>query len=213
VTHRRVAGTAYAPPSPRDAGSGGNWPNRDYSGIKPRSLREAYQWWQQNCRDVAPRRRARGWEQQQLAEEAGISVNTLQRIERGEWVAAHNLFQVCSVLDLGVAQTVDIHDPGQDFGTGSDPATERRFARPAATDRVATREEVLARRQVIVALARHHNLLEPKVGAAGTVYVRSNGSGFAPLWRFASVVAQTLGVRVNVSPDEAAAIRDEADPL
>jgi transcriptional regulator with XRE-family HTH domain len=198
-TGGRVAGTAYAPPSPRDAGSGDNWPNRDYSSIKPRSLREAYQWWQQICRDVAPRRRARGWEQQQLAEEAGISVNTLQRIERGEWVAAHNLFQVCSVLDLRVAQTVDLDDPAQDFGKGSDPDRDRRLARPAATDRVATREEVLAGRAVIAALTRHHNLLEPRVDLNGVLYVRSGSEGFAPLWRFASVVAQTLGVGAGVA--------------
>jgi hypothetical protein len=51
-------------------------------------------------------------------------VNRLQRIERGEWVAAHNLFQVCSVLDLRVAQTVDVNDPSQDFGTGRDAAAE-----------------------------------------------------------------------------------------
>jgi ribosome-binding protein aMBF1 (putative translation factor) len=106
-----VAGTAYAPPSPRDAGSGGNWPNRDYSSIKPRSLREAYQWWQQICRDVAPRRRARGWEQQQLADEAGNALNTVQRIERGEWTAAHNLFLVCAVLGLRIEQTVDVPTP------------------------------------------------------------------------------------------------------
>jgi transcriptional regulator with XRE-family HTH domain len=33
---------------------------------------------------VAPRRRTRGWEQQQLAEAAGIALNTVRRIERGE---------------------------------------------------------------------------------------------------------------------------------
>jgi len=45
------------------------------------------------------------------------------------------------------------------------------------------------------------------------VYARSNASGVAPLWRFASVVARTVGAWVNVSSDEAAAIRAEAEPL
>ena len=148
---------------------------------------------------------ARGWEQQQLADEAGIALNTVQRIERGEWVAAHNLFPVCSVLDLRVEQTVDLDDPAQDFGKGSDPDRDRRLARPAATDRVATREEVLAGRAVIAALAHHHNLLEPRVDLNGVLYVRSGREGFASLWRFASVVARTLGVWVQVSPDIARA--------
>jgi len=213
-TGGRVAGKSYAPPAPREAGHGARrWPNRDYSGVQPRALREAYQWWQQICRDVAPRRRSRGWEQEQLAEEAGIALNTVQRIERGEWVAAHNLFQVCSVLDLRVAQTVDIHDPAQDAGQGSDPVAERRLARPAAGDRIATYAEVLAGRAVVGALARHHGLLEPKVDLDGTLYVRSGGEGFARLWRFSSVLAQTLGVWVNVSDDEKAGNRAEAVPL
>ena len=212
-TGGRVAGQAYAPPSPRDAGSGRNWPNRDYSAIQPRSLREAYQWWQQICRDVAPRRRARRWEQQQLADEVGISVNTLQRIERGDWVAAHNLFQVCSVLDLRVAQTVDVNDPAQDYGTGADPAAERRLARPAATDRIANRDEVYAARGVIGPLARHHGLSEPRLDDAGVLYVRSGGEGFARLWRFATVLAQVLGVWVRVSDDEVKANEADAAPL
>ncbi|MCZ2849012.1 helix-turn-helix transcriptional regulator [Modestobacter sp. VKM Ac-2978] len=213
-TGGRVAGKAYAPIAPREAGSDeSRWPHRDYSDVQPRSLREAYQWWQQICRGVPPRRRSRGWEQQQLAEESGIALNTVQRIERGEWVAAHNLFQVCSVLDLRVEQTVDLDDPAQAFGKGSDPDRDRRLARPAATDRVATREEVLAGRTVIAALARHHNLTEPRVDDEGTVYVRSNASGVAPLWRFASVVAQTVGAWVNVSSDEGEANRHEAQPL
>jgi DNA-binding Xre family transcriptional regulator len=136
----RVAGKAYAPIAPREAGSDeSRWPHRDYSQVQPRSLREAYQWWQQICRGVPPRRRARGWEQQQLADEAGIALNTVQGIERGEWVAAHNLFQVCSVLDLRVEQTVDLDDPAQAFaravtrtGTGGWPARQPPTAsRPA----------------------------------------------------------------------------------
>jgi DNA-binding Xre family transcriptional regulator len=214
-TGGRVAGTAYAPIAPKEAGSGDSrWPQRDYSQVQPRSLREPYQWWQQICRSVPPRRRARRWEQQQLADEAGIALNTVQRIERGEWVAVHNLFQVCSVLDLRVEQTVDLDDPAQSFGKGSDPDRDRRLARPAATDRVATREEVLAGRAVLTALARHHELAEPRVDLDGTLYVGAARTGdFGPLWRFATVAAQTLGLWVNVSADEGAANRNEVQLL
>jgi DNA-binding Xre family transcriptional regulator len=213
-TGGRVAGKSYAPLAPRLAGHGNRrWPNCDYSQVQPRPLREAYVWWQQICKDVPVRRHTRGWEQQRLAEEAGIALNTVQRIERGEWVAAHNLFQVCSVLDLRVEQTVDVDDPAQDFGRGSDPRFDRRVGRPAATDRIATYAEVLAGRAVIGPLARHHGLLEPAVDLDGTLYVRSGGEGFARLWRFASVLAQTLGVWVNVSDDEGAANRNEAERL
>lgn len=211
-TGGRVAGTAYAPPAPAEAGDGGRWPHRDFSAVEPGPLREAYESWQAICRDVAPRRRARWWEQTDLATAAGIAVNTVQRIERGQWVAAHNLLMVCSALGLQIEQTVDVADVTA-RRSAADREARRSLARPAASDRVATREEVLAGRAVIAALARHHNLLEPRVDLDGTVYMRSGGSGFGPLWRFAAAVAQTLDVWVNVSPDQAEAIRTEADPL
>jgi hypothetical protein len=131
--------------------------------------------------------------------------------ERGEWVAAHNLFLVCSVLGLRIEQTVEVADPRP--AAPADRAARRALARPAAHDRVATREEVLAGRAVLTALARHHELAEPRVDLNGTVYVRSGGSGFGLLWRFATVAAQTLGVWVNVSADEGEANRNEAQLL
>jgi hypothetical protein len=115
------------------------------------------------------------------------------------------------VLGLRIEQTVDVTDPRPSPRTGR--AAARDVARPAGQDRVATRDEVLAGRAVIAALARHHDLLEPRVDLNGTLYVRAGRTGFGPLWRFATVVAQTLGVWVNVSPDEAQAIRSEADLL
>ena len=72
---------------------------------------------------------------------------------------------------------------------------------------------MLAGRAVLTALARHHELAEPRVDLNGTVYVRSGGSGFGLLWRFATVAAQTLGVWVNVSADEGEANRNEAQLL
>ena len=107
----RVAGQSYAPPAPRTVGTGSNWPYRDYSDVQPAALRETYEWWQAICRDVPPRRRARGWEQADRARESSIALSTVRRIERGEWTAAHNLFLVCSVLGLRVEQTVDVTDP------------------------------------------------------------------------------------------------------
>ena len=207
----RVAGQAYAPAAPATAGSGYAWPFRDYGDVESRPLREAYTWWQAIARDVADRRRARRWEQSQVADAAGVSLNTVQRIERGEWTAAHNLFFVCSALGLRIEQTVDVADPRPPSPT--DRAARRRMARPAALDRVATREEVMAGRAVITALARHHELLEPRVDLDGTLYVRSGRPGFGSLWRFSSVLAQTLGVWVNVSADDGEANRQEAELL
>ncbi|MCZ2818036.1 helix-turn-helix domain-containing protein [Modestobacter sp. VKM Ac-2984] len=211
-TGGRVAGQAYAPPAPATAGSGYAWPFRDYSGVEPRPLREAYQWWQAIARDVADRRRARRWEQGDVADAAGVALNTVQRIERGEWVAAHNLFLVCSVLGLRIEQIVEVADPRPPSPT--DRAARRGLARPATHDRVATREEVLAGRAVLSALARHHELTEPRVDLNGTVYVRAARTGdFSPLWRFSTVLAQTLGVWVNVSADQGEANRQEAELL
>ena len=208
----RVAGQAYAPPAPATAGSGYAWPFRSYTDVEPRPLREAYEWWQAIAQDVADRRRARRWEQADVADAAGVALNTVQRIERGEWVAAHNLFFVCSVLGLRVEQTVAVADPRPP--APADRASRRALARPAAHDRVATRDEVLAGRAVLTALARHHELAEPRVDLNGTVYVRAPRTGdFGPLWRFSTVLAQTVGVWVNVSADQAAANRNEAQLL
>jgi transcriptional regulator with XRE-family HTH domain len=211
-TGGRVAGQSYAPPAPKSAGKGSSWPFRDYTEVHPAALRETYEWWQDICRDVAPRRRARRMEQADLARDAGISLNTVQRIERGDWTAAHNLFLICSVLGLRVEQTVDVTDPRHP--DTSDRAARRALARPVAQDRIATRAEVLAGRAVLQALASHHELRELHVDLDGVVYARAGRPGFAPLWRFASLAAQALGVWVDVRPDvDGAANRAEAERL
>lgn len=208
----RIAGQAYAPPPPATAGSGYAWPFRDYTDVEPRPLREAYTWWQAIAKDVADRRRARRWEQSQVVDAAGVALNTVQRIERGEWTAVHNLFLVASVLGLRIEQTVDVADPRPP--APADRAARRALARPAGRDRVATREEVLAGRAVLTTLARHHELLEPRVDLDVTVYVRAaRADDFGPLWRLSTVLAQTLGVWVNVSADEGEANRQEAELL
>jgi hypothetical protein len=75
--------------------------------------------------------------------EARISLNTLQRIERGEWVAAHNLLMVCSVLDLEVGLVDRAHDPARDASRSRVAAADGRLGRPAADDRIATYDEEL----------------------------------------------------------------------
>lgn len=136
----------------------------------------------------------------------------MQRIERGEWTAVHNLFFVCSVLGLRIEQTVDVADPRPPLP--ADREARRRMSHPAALDRVATYAEVLAGRAVLTALARHHELLEPRIDLNGTVYVRAARTDtFGPLWRFSTVLAQTLGVWVNVSADQGEANRQEAELL
>jgi hypothetical protein len=63
----------------------------------------------------------------------------------------------------------------------------------------------MAGRRTVAELAAHHQLLEPRIDLDGRAYVRAGRRGYRPLWRFAAVVSQTLGVWVKVSGDEAAA--------
>ena len=107
-------------------------------------------------------------------------------------------------------QTFDVTDPRH--SDPSDRAARRALARPVAQDRIATRAEVLAGRAVMQALAAHHELRELYVDLDGVVYARAGRPGFAPLWRFASLAAQALGVCVDGWPDvDGAADRAEAE--
>ena len=53
----------------------------------------------------------RGWSQEQLAELAGLSVRTVQRIERGQTASAESLKSIAAVLDVDFAQLRDAHMP------------------------------------------------------------------------------------------------------
>lgn len=44
----------------------------------------------------------------QVAVRADFAANIVTRIERGRWVAVHNLFAMCLVLGLRIAQTVPV---------------------------------------------------------------------------------------------------------
>lgn len=210
-TGGRVAGRSYTPAHPADVGTGGAWPYRDYSGVEPRALRETYEMWQAIARDVADRRRARRWNPDTLAEAAGVSLSTVNNFERGRWVDAHILLRVCAVLDLRVEQTVVVGSPR----SRSEPADRslRARVRPALTDRVATRDELLTVRALLRSLAAHHQLADARIGTDGTVYVHADRDGFAPLWRFAAVASLMLDAWVTVSSDERAARRMQAEPL
>lgn len=106
-TGGRVAGKAYAPPPPKDVGEG-HFPYKDYSAVQPRALRDTYAQWQDICLDIREQRFALGREQKDVAAELGISVSTLQRVETGDWVDAHVLLRVASVLQLEIWQAVEV---------------------------------------------------------------------------------------------------------
>jgi DNA-binding XRE family transcriptional regulator len=76
--------------------------------VQPRALRESYEWWQDICLDIRERRFTLEQEQEDVAQAAGIALNTFQRMERGQWVGVLNLFLVCSVLGLRVEQVVPV---------------------------------------------------------------------------------------------------------
>ncbi|UOY01633.1 helix-turn-helix transcriptional regulator [Blastococcus sp. PRF04-17] len=192
----RIAGKPYAPMPPAKAGKGPAFPYRDYSDIQPPALRDAYEWWQDICFDIRERRPALALSAEQVAERAGVSPNTVESLERGQWVASHILLRVASVLGLRIEQAVPVRRarsggaaPGVGGGAG-------------AAGRVATREDVLAARRVLRELAAHFGLGDPRVEADGTVVVDCVTPGFGPLWRFAAVAGQTLGAGVEVASAE-----------
>lgn len=107
-TGGRVAGQSYAPEAPAVAGKGRKFPWRDYTDVTPATLRQAYEDWQDICYDVREQRNALGLEQKDVAARAGIALNTVQNIERGEWVMPYNLLLVCTTLGLRLEQAVPV---------------------------------------------------------------------------------------------------------
>jgi transcriptional regulator with XRE-family HTH domain len=51
----------------------------------------------------------RGWSQEQLAELAGLSVRTVQRIERGQTPSAESLKAIAAVLDVNFGALREVH--------------------------------------------------------------------------------------------------------
>jgi transcriptional regulator with XRE-family HTH domain len=76
----------------------------------------------------------RGWSQEQLAELAGLSVRTIQRVERGNSPSAESLKAIAAVLDVDFGELREAHMV---------PPTDR-----PATDGTVSSEEALAMAKV-----------------------------------------------------------------
>lgn len=82
-----------------------------------------------------------------------------------------------------------------------------------ASDRVASRSEVLAHRAKLAELARASGLSGARADAAGVVIVHSDAPGYAAVRRFAAAASRVVGAWVNVITDDVPAARTSADPL
>ena len=82
-----------------------------------------------------------------------------------------------------------------------------------ATDRVATRDEVLAQRDALRRLAGQHGLRSPRLSASGTVVIHSDDPGYRTVREFATAASGLVGAWVNVITDDAVAAQVEATPL
>ena len=106
-TGGRQPGRACALADPNDYGTG-VFPYEYFNSVHPAPLRAALAQWQDICLDVRERRVALGLHQREVAAQLSISVNSVQRIEPGEWVAAHILFRVAAVLGLEIWNAVEV---------------------------------------------------------------------------------------------------------
>jgi len=108
-------------------------------------------------------RRERGWTQERLAEESGVTTRTVQRLEAGAEASPDTLSRVASALEVPVRELVGAEpaggagagpaplddaalvepgaDPGPDRGPGSDPGRADRAAREQAEARERERQQ------------------------------------------------------------------------
>ncbi len=84
-----------------------------------------------------------------------------------------------------------------------------------ASDRTATRDEVLTARQRLHRLAVENGLTQPRVDAAGAVVVTPpvDDPSYGALKRYASAAAAVVGCRVNVVAEDAPAAAVDTTPL
>lgn len=82
-----------------------------------------------------------------------------------------------------------------------------------ATDRVATRDEVVAQRHALRRLAEEHGLVDPRVSMTGTVVVHSGDPGYRTVRRFATAASDLVGAWVNVVTDDVPAAQVDAVAL
>jgi transcriptional regulator with XRE-family HTH domain len=94
----------------------------------------------------------RGWSQEQLAEMSGVSVRTIQRLERGQSAAVETLKAVASVLEV-------------DFTRLQEPDMEPATAAAAQTGPTVRADEALALKHVRRLKDFYLHLLQFAVGA------------------------------------------------
>lgn len=82
-----------------------------------------------------------------------------------------------------------------------------------ATDRVATRDEVVAQRAALRRLTDEHGLVSPRVSATGTVVVHSDDPGYRAVRRFATAASDLVGAWVNVVTDDVPTARVDTTAL
>lgn len=87
------------------------------------------------------------------------------------------------------------------------------MASVATGERTATRDEVIALRGDLRAMAERHNLTEPRVDDVGTIIVRSPQPGYAAVRRFAVEASALAGVWVNVITDGVPAAQVSVEAL
>lgn len=87
----------------------------------------------------------RGWSQQQLADLSGLSVRTVQRIERGGGASTESLKSLASVFEIDFLQLQEDAMPVQPT---LDPAAPPPFPPAPGTTGTTSHEELLAMRHV-----------------------------------------------------------------
>ena len=63
-------------------------------------------------RRIAELRRARGWTQQHVADEAGMDVEFYKRVERGRIMKLQTLARVLRALEVRAGDFLTLRDPG-----------------------------------------------------------------------------------------------------
>ena len=96
------------------------WP--DLSKVVPKEVADMTTRYGERMREL---RKKRAWPQEQLAEVAGISVRTIQRIENGDPASFETLKAVANALDLAVEEllTPAPESSSKPSGVGSPPVT------------------------------------------------------------------------------------------
>lgn len=94
-----------------------------------------------NTTQIDSLRRARGWTQERLAEESGVAVRTIQRLEAGSDASLESLSRIADALQVDVKDLfVTVEDAG--MATAVEGLDERRLARQRRQAAIASRQRV-----------------------------------------------------------------------